>query len=55
MIDEERGHLIWVKRWLDEQSTRRPEEVREAIRRYALVDERVYAALSAEYGWRLAA
>ena len=55
MIDEERGHLIWVKRWLDKQSARRPEEVREVMRRYADVDERVYAAISAEYGWRLAA
>ena len=55
MIDEERGHLIWVKRWLDKQSARRPEEVREVMRRYAAVDERVYAAISAEYGWRLAA
>ena len=55
MIDEERGHLIWVKRWLDRQSTRRSEEVREVMRRYAAVDERVYAAISAEYGWRLAA
>jgi rubrerythrin len=55
MIDEERGHLTWVKRWLDKQSTRRPEEVREVMRRYAAVDERVYAAISAEYGWRLAA
>ena len=55
MIDEERGHLIWVKRWLDKQSARRPEEVREVMRRYAAADERVYAAISAEYGWRLAA
>ena len=55
MIDEERGHLIWVKRWLDKQSARRPEEVREVMHRYADVDERVYAAISAEYGWRLAA
>jgi rubrerythrin len=55
MIDEERGHLIWVKRWLDKQSARRPEEVRDVMRRYADADERVYAAISAEYGWRLAA
>ncbi len=55
MIDEERGHLIWVKRWLDKQSAQRPEEVRDVMRRYMDADERVYAALSAEYGWRLAA
>ena len=55
MLDEERGHLTWVKKWLDKQSAQRPEEVREVMRRYAAVDERVYAAISAEYGWRLAA
>jgi bacterioferritin (cytochrome b1) len=55
MLDEERGHLTWVKKWLDSQSLQRPGEVREAMQRYAAVDERVYAAISAEYGWRLAA
>ena len=55
MLDEERGHLLWVKRWLDKQSLKRPTEVREVMRRYAEVDERVYAAISTEYGWRLAA
>ncbi len=55
MIDEERGHLIWVKRWLDKQSVRRPEQVRQVMCRYADADARVYAAISAEYGWRLAA
>jgi bacterioferritin (cytochrome b1) len=55
MLDEERGHLTWVKRWLDKQSLQRPEEVRQVMSRYAEVDERVYAAISTEYGWRLAA
>lgn len=55
MLDEERGHLTWVKRWLDNQSLQRPGEVRDVMRRYAEVDERVYAAISTEYGWRLAA
>jgi len=55
MLDEERGHLTWVKRWLDKQSLQRPTEVRDVMRRYAEVDERVYAAISTEYGWRLAA
>ena len=32
-----------------------PEEVREVMRRYAAADELVYEAISAEYGWRLAA
>src|SRR4051812_12004075 len=55
MLDEERGHLSWVRKWLDKQARARPVEVREVMRRYAEVDERVYAAISAEYGWRLAA
>jgi demethoxyubiquinone hydroxylase (CLK1/Coq7/Cat5 family) len=55
MLDEERGHLKWVKRWLDAQAAQRQAEVREVMQRYAVVDERVYAAISAEYGWRLAA
>ena len=55
MLDEERGHLTWVKKWLDGQSVQRPDEVREVMRRYAAVDERVYAAIATEYGWRLAA
>ena len=55
MLDEERGHLTWVKHWLDKQAATRPTEVREVMRRYAAADEVIYAAISAEYGWRLAA
>ena len=55
MLDEERGHLAWVKHWLDKQSVTRPAEVREVMRRYADADELIYAAMSAEYGWRVAA
>jgi len=55
MLDEERGHLKWVKLWLDKQAAARPTEVREVMRRYAAADELVYAAISAEYGWRIAA
>jgi demethoxyubiquinone hydroxylase (CLK1/Coq7/Cat5 family) len=55
MLDEERGHLLWVKKWLDRRAAVHPEEVREVMRRYAEVDERVYSAISAEYGWRQAA
>jgi len=55
MLDEERGHLKWVKGWLDTQAAQRQAEVREVMQKYAAIDERVYAAISAEYGWRLAA
>jgi bacterioferritin (cytochrome b1) len=55
MLDEERGHLVWVKRWLDQQSAQRPAEVREVMRRYAAVDEGIYVTIATEYGWRVAA
>ena len=55
MLDEERGHLLWVKKWLDRRAAVSPDEVRDVMRRYAEVDERVYSSISAEYGWRQAA
>lgn len=55
MIEEERGHLSWVKAWLDEQAKEGGHEVRDVMRRYALADQRVYDALSSEYGLRWAA
>ncbi len=55
MLEEERGHLSWVKRWLDAQSVTRSDEVRETLRRYAAADEAVYGALLLEFGWRKAA
>jgi bacterioferritin (cytochrome b1) len=55
MIEEEKDHLTWVKRWLDAQAVGRANEVRDVLHRYAIADERIYAAISAEYGWRLAA
>ncbi len=56
MLEEEKGHLIWVKRWLDAQrSAGRDAEVDAVMRRYADVDARVYAALTSELGWREAA
>ncbi len=55
MLEEEKGHLVWVKRWLDAQAVARPEAVRQAMRRYAAADAAVYRALLAEFGWRRAA
>jgi demethoxyubiquinone hydroxylase (CLK1/Coq7/Cat5 family) len=55
MLDEERGHLAWVKRWLDAQAVTRPAVVRETMGRYAAADETVYGALLEEFGWRRAA
>jgi hypothetical protein len=56
MLEEEKGHLTWVKRWLDGQrAAGRDAEVDSVMRRYAEVDARVYSALTAELGWREAA
>lgn len=56
MLEEEKGHLTWVKRWLDAQrAAGREAEVDAVMHRYAGVDARVYAALTSELGWREAA
>lgn len=55
MLEEERGHLSWVKHWLDEQAKDRGQEVRDVMRRYALADRQIYDTLSSEFGLRWAA
>jgi bacterioferritin (cytochrome b1) len=55
MIEEERGHLSWVKHWLDDQAKERRQLVRDVMRRYALADQQIYDTLSSEYGLRWAA
>ena len=51
MLEEERGHLTWVKAWLDGEG----EAGRTLLRRYTELDARVYAQVSDEYGWEEAA
>lgn len=55
MLEEERSHLSWVKRWLDAQRADRPELVRETMRRFTAADAIIYDALTLELGWREAA
>lgn len=55
MLDEERGHLSWVKHWLDEQGRARGREVTDVIRKYQAADQRIYDALAIQYGFRSAA
>lgn len=55
MIEKERGHLTWVKAWLDEQSRVRGSEVRQMMSKYAIADQRIYDTLSSEFGLRWAA
>ena len=52
---EEKGHLRWVKRWLDEQAAARGPVVGETLARYTAADALVYAKLTAELEWRVAA
>ena len=56
MLEEEKGHLAWVKRWLDRQALARggdgAAEVAETMRRYEEADARVYDELTRELGWR---
>lgn len=55
MIEEEKGHLSWVKEWLDRQAVSRPDDVREVMRRYTEADAEVYRSFLEDYGWANAA
>jgi len=55
MVEEEKHHLSWVKRWLDRQSEKRGHEVRRTLSRYAHVDALIYQRLLDEYAFRRAA
>jgi len=55
MLEEEKGHLRWVKRWLDDQARTRGAVVAEAMARYTAADALVYAEMTQELGWREAA
>lgn len=55
MIEEEKGHLLWVKRWLDEQARTDADRVRRVMRRYADADAIVYGQMTDELGWERAA
>lgn len=51
MIAEEKGHLSWVRQWLDRQEVTQPGRVKEIMRRYSEADEVVYTSLLDEFGW----
>lgn len=55
MLEEEKGHLQWVKRWLDRQTLVHGDLVREALRRYSDSDALVYAEMTSALGWEAAA
>ena len=55
MLEEEKSHLRWVKRWLDDQARVRGAVVTETMARYTAADVLVYAEMTDELGWREAA
>lgn len=55
MIEEEKGHLCWVKRWLDAQASRRPGVVQEVMARYEAADRIVWDRMRADFGFERAA
>ena len=52
MLDDERGHLSWVKDWLDSQTGARHSAIPALLRRYTAVDAAIRKQLMTEYGWR---
>ncbi len=55
MVEEEKSHLTWGKRWLDQQAEKRPLAVRDAMSRFSRIDNRIYQQLLIEYDFRKAA
>lgn len=53
MVEEEKSHLSWVKRWLD--SRERQLEVQQRMSRFTEIDERIYRRLLVEYSFSRAA
>jgi bacterioferritin (cytochrome b1) len=52
MLDDERGHLSWVKEWLDRQTGARRLAVPVLMQRYAAIDAAIHAQLMRDYHWR---
>lgn len=52
MLEDEKDHLAWVKRWLNSQ---RADDVAAQLRRYTEADTVIYEQLLDEYRWKEAA
>ena len=52
MLAEERGHLSWVRTWLDAQTGARRAAVPLLLRRYTAVDAQIRKQLMSDYEWR---
>ena len=51
MLADERGHLSWVRDWLDAQTGARRAAVPVLMRRYSAVDAAIRKQLMSDYGW----
>jgi hypothetical protein len=51
MLEEEQGHLRWVREWLDREEERRPGSVTAVMARFEAADRRIYPRVLADYGW----
>jgi len=51
MLEEERGHLSWVREWLDREEETRPDVVTRVMARCEEADRRIYPRVLADYGW----
>jgi demethoxyubiquinone hydroxylase (CLK1/Coq7/Cat5 family) len=52
MLADERGHLSWVKEWLDRQTGSRRSAIPTLMRRYSAADAAIRKQLMSEYGWQ---
>jgi len=51
MLREERGHLSWVKEWLDRQTGARRAALPALMERYRTVDAAIREQLLSDYEW----
>jgi len=52
MLADERGHLSWVKEWLDRQTGARRAAVPALLERYSIVDADIRNQLLRDYEWQ---
>jgi len=52
MLADERGHLSWVKGWLDQQTGTRRAAIPMLMHRYSLVDAAIRKQLLSDYEWQ---
>ena len=55
MLSDERGHLSWVKEWLDRQAATRGAVVPALLRRYSAVDAEIRKQFLEDYEWAVLA